>query len=129
MKNGLPVVTLLLAIAAGCGGDSQTQGEKACKDLSAKLAECHLAAQGVCNAGAACSVECAAQATCSDLTAAQPGGAYLSCILACSGADPDAFVCADGQHYLPRAGVCNGVPQCPDGSDEATCGAADAGPG
>ena len=124
MKNE-PGFLLLMIALAGCGG-GKTSGEKACDDLSSKLAQCHLTIQGACNTSAPCAVECAVKAECSQLTAA-PTGSYLQCVKVCSGAPADAFVCKDGRSYIPRAGVCNGRPECPDGSDEAACGGKDAG--
>jgi hypothetical protein len=116
----IPVLALLLA----CGGsDTPSEGDMACKELAAKLAECHLTTRGVCNTGEPCGVRCAAMATCSQLTDAKASGSYLSCIRACSGAGPDDFVCADQRQFLNKSGVCDGRFQCLDGSDEADCGA------
>lgn len=131
MLQILSGAALLVALAAGCSGDSKSAGQKACADLATKLSQCQLTlpAGRSCNTGNPCVVECAVNATCEELAASPPKGAYLACVAACSGAGPTDFVCASGTAYVPRAAVCDGTPQCPDGSDEKSCGAPDAGSG
>ena len=112
-----------LLVSAGCGSNKGTSaGDKACQDLQAKLDECHLQVKGsVCNATEPCSVECAAHADCSQL-GATPTGSYLACIATCSGASATDFVCKDASGFVHQGAVCDGTPQCLDGSDEANCG-------
>lgn len=120
---------VMLAACSGGGDSATTSGDQACKDLQAKLDECHLVARGTCNTSQPCAVECAAHADCTQLAAPAPSGSALSCIAACSGAGPTDFVCKDGSAFIAKAGVCDGRAQCHDGSDEAGCGTADAGTG
>jgi len=119
-----------LVVTASCSSDSgPSEGEKACQDLQAKLAECQLTLQGTCNSNEPCAVECAAKSDCAQLTASAPTGSYLTCVAACSGAGQNDFICKDGKAFVNKAAVCDGKPQCPDGSDEADCGAKDSGVG
>lgn len=114
-------------VVAACACNSQSAGEKACQDLSAKLAQCGLTlpADTACNEGQPCLVECAVNASCAELAARSPTGSYLFCLAECGG----DFVCADGTHFIKKTAVCDGQPQCPDGSDELHCSSSDAGPG
>ena len=120
---------LLAALLSACGGDDEpSDGEQACKELRAKLAECGFTTQATCNEREPCAVRCGVMAECSQLMAGTPSGSFASCIAVCSGAQPDDFICADGRAYLKKEGVCDGQFQCLDGSDEANCpGAAGAG--
>jgi hypothetical protein len=121
------VWTLIPCVIIACSSSSEpSSGEKACQDLTAKLAQCHLMVAGTCNPAQACVVECAAQADCSQLTAT-PSGSYLACIASCSGAGPDDFICKDARAFIHKSAVCDGRAQCPDGSDEADCVSNDAG--
>jgi hypothetical protein len=122
---GLVVLGLLCGCSSSDSGPSD--GEKACQELQAKLTECHLT--GECNTNEPCAVRCAANAECAEIGTLPTTGPYFDCIAACSGAGPDDFICADRQHFLNKRFVCDGRPQCPDGSDEKGCGAADAGKG
>jgi hypothetical protein len=120
----MPAILLM----ASCSSDKSTgEGDKACQDLQAKLIECKLVEQGVCNTAEPCAVECAAHADCDQLKAGTPSGGYLTCVAACSGAGPTDFICKDASGYVKQPGVCDGIRQCPDGSDEANC--SDAGTG
>jgi hypothetical protein len=122
------VWALIPLIVIACGSsDGPSSGEKACQDLAAKLAQCHLMNAAACNPAQACVVECAAQAECAQLTSPVPSGSYLSCVAACSGAGPDDFICKDARAFIPKGAVCDGRAQCPDGSDEADCTSTDAG--
>jgi hypothetical protein len=114
---------LSLALVTACSGkDEPTSGERACRDLQAKLSECLLLA--ACDSNQPCAAECAAHAECADLTASVPSGSYLACLAVCSGAGPDDFVCKDAKGFVHQSAVCNGQYECRDGSDEANCGAA-----
>lgn len=126
MKN----ITFYLcwATLVACGGtDSPSEGEKACDDFAAKLAQCHLTTTSTCNASQPCAVKCGVMADCSQLTQPVPSGSFLACIGVCSGAGPDDFVCKDGRRFVAKAGVCDGQFQCLDGSDEVNCAATDTG--
>src|SRR5678815_6030947 len=80
------VTILLLAIAAGCSSDSgPSEGDKACQDFEAKLAQCNIQAQGVCNASQPCTVKCAAQADCNQILESPPTGTHLACLGECTG--------------------------------------------
>jgi hypothetical protein len=123
----ISLISVVLLLIAGCGSDTATStGERACQDLQAKVAACGLNSAGGCNPEHACSAECAAHASCDQLKAGTPSGSYLSCVAACSGAGPGDFVCNDASGYVKQAGVCDGVAQCHDGSDERNCGDAGA---
>lgn len=131
IRIGMLVAPLCLA---QCGGDEESAGEKACKRVAAKLEECSLMLPvgSKCSAETSleiCAANCMADAPCAEISSDAIDTGYFRCTVECQGAGPDDFICASGTAYLPRAGVCNGTPQCPDGSDEAPalCGAADAG--
>jgi hypothetical protein len=124
----LPLAQFMVVVACG-NSDDKSAGDKACEDLSARLASCSLTIQGVCNSSEPCAVDCAAQASCDQLKASVPSGSFLSCVAACSGAAPDDFVCKDAKGFVKKAGVCDGTPQCLDQSDEADCPDGPAGSG
>ena len=115
-----------------CGSDEETSGEKICRQVEAKLTECGLMIDPAfrCRADTAtqqCAGQCLIDAPCAELTSNATDTNYIRCQAECSGAGPDDFICANGEAFLPQSELCNGVPQCPDGSDETSCGAPDAG--
>jgi hypothetical protein len=125
---------LPLLAATACGGSDETEGEKVCGEVDAKLAECNLQLPSGtrCNDkgddATLCAARCLVDASCADIVSDEADTSYVRCVAACSGASPDDFICASGNAFVPAAGVCDGVSQCPDGSDEAGCdGAADGG--
>ena len=118
-------LTMALLLACACGGeDEPTEGEQACDELEDKLAECRLTTNGTCNEDQPCVVRCAIDADCAQLTMSPPTGSYLACVAGCSGAGPDDFICMDGRGFVAKTGMCDGLYQCMDGSDEADCGTA-----
>jgi hypothetical protein len=130
---------LLCAVGlVGCGGgdDEETEGEKVCRAIAAKLDECNrqLPAGTRCNdqgdEEVLCVGRCFAEASCAEIASSSADTDYIRCVAACSGAQPGDFICASGTAYVPAAAVCDGVAQCPDESDEADCeSGADAGAG
>jgi len=123
-------VTVGLALVwGGCGSSDSapSEGDKACQDFEAKLAQCNIQAQGVCNSSQPCTVKCAAEADCNQILESPPTGSHLACLGECTGVGADAFACKDGKKIVARAGVCNGDFNCLDGSDEENCGVKDAG--
>jgi hypothetical protein len=126
MRAWIQIGLLLVVALAACGEDEKSEGEKACDDFKDKLAECRLMTAGQCNTSQPCVVRCGVNAPCNEL-APQPSGGLLQCIAACSGAKPDDFVCKDGRQFVAKTGVCDGMFQCLDGSDEANCAGAGSG--
>jgi hypothetical protein len=132
--SGSVIATRILIFTlcvVGCGGgddDSETRGERLCRQVVDKLDSCNLELQAStrCNEDAAeavlCAAQCAIDAPCGELTTMGSETTYMRCVATCSGAGPEDFICDDGAGFLPAAGVCDGVSQCPDGSDEAQCG-------
>jgi hypothetical protein len=116
-----------MLVALGCGSDGPSEGEKACDDFAAKLAQCHLTNTAKCNTSEPCAVKCGLMADCRQLVERVPTGSFLACIGACSGAGPDDFLCKDGTRFVAKLGLCDGRFQCLDGSDEMNCKAQDAG--
>ena len=116
-------------LSAGCGSTDSgpTEGEKACQELQTKLQQCGLTA--ICDTNEPCSARCAIDADCNEIVQKPVDGPYMKCIAACSGAQPDDFICKDGKRAVRKEGVCDGQFQCLDGSDEANCGVKDAGTG
>ncbi len=121
MRNGLLAV---LGLCWGIACSSNDKSAPTCQELQTKLSKCGLVATMSCNATSSCDLRCATNATCDELKAMPPSGAYLDCQAACAGIGPNPFVCANGTQFVDRKGVCDGVAACRDGSDEANCGAA-----
>ena len=124
---------LICATAFACGGENESSGpseaDVLCEALDKKVVECGLGTAVNCGVGEAC-MRCAVDADCAQISGAVEGNPYYACLAECSGASLDDFICADGSGFVsrrgdadggPGGGVCDGIPQCPDGSDEATC--------
>lgn len=117
-------------LSLGCGDDSDDTAdanEQLCMDLTDKLEECKstldtsMGCRSTPTDAERCSAECVVQGKCAEITGKPGDNSFYRCLAACSGADPDAFICLDGRGYLAARGVCDGEKQCPDGSDEADC--------
>jgi hypothetical protein len=123
--------TVFALATAACSSDSHSNKNDGvagvCEDVKAKVVECKLNVDtsGPCNANVdevtVCSAKCAVKASCNEINGPPTGNAYYQCLAVCSGGSGDDFICADGTSFLAKAGVCDGVAQCPDGSDEASC--------
>lgn len=115
---------LICATAFACGGENESnepsEAELLCDALDNKVVECGLDTAKNCAVGEACML-CAVDADCAQISGAVDGNPYYACLAECSGASPDDFICADRSGFVAEPGVCDGIPQCPDGSDEATC--------
>lgn len=122
----------LLVVACG-SDDGGGSGNQLCDDVRSKLDQCGIVILGgvPCDPGATeeqkCDARCITTVTCSDLVDATKASPYLACQIQCSGFGSDAFICDNLEYFIPRTSVCNGTPQCPDGSDENNCGTSDAG--
>lgn len=130
------IVTLGMLIGflciINCGEGEESEGEKVCDKLEAKLAECNLTYEpGLqCKADDSleiCLLNCLIGASCKAVKDQKSDIELVRCNARCSGAGPDDFICADGKAFVLSAAVCDGMYQCLDGSDEADCDAADAG--
>jgi len=132
----IATLTLALTLPLGltllhCGGDDEGSGGSAlCKQVDAKLDECSVTfGSGECSAKGEreeCLAQCIVDSPCESLTDDSATSSFVQCTLACQGAGPDWFTCADGSGAVEPAGVCNGRFECGDGSDEASCGDAGA---
>ena len=118
-------VAVPLVCAAGCGSKDTNKNSRVCGQVRDKIAECHLNGVAACDQNTSdaviCSAQCLVDAQCAQITASAKNNPYYVCIAKCSGAAPGDFICYDGSGFLPKAGVCDGVRQCPDGSDESAC--------
>jgi hypothetical protein len=121
------LIAVLLCGLSACGSDDDTNpNAQLCEDVRAKLQECNKpVSSGQCREDVSEAVLCAARCTvaaeCAQINAPATDNPYYRCVAECSGAPPDAFICADGSVFVAAQGVCDGTPQCPDGSDEANC--------
>jgi hypothetical protein len=131
MRNTIAFLGIILGMLSltHCG---DTEGEKACKRLNAKLKKCKLEYVAGEKCGAKtdvriCVVNCMIKAPCDELENENTDSDLIRCEAECSGAGPDDFICADGMEFLSPEFVCDEEPDCTDGSDEANCDKADAG--
>jgi len=131
-KGALAVAAISFALSIGCSssdGKATSDTQQACDSFQGKLSQCGLASTQGCGALSTCLLNCAANATCTQLQEKPPTGSYLNCQAACQGIGADPFVCASGEEFIDKRGRCDGRPQCPDGSDEVGCGNGSGGAG
>jgi len=127
MKLGCACCVVVSLLAACSGSDTDSESQALCDDLTAKVSECmidvdtSMGCKSNLTEAEKCAAGCVIEAECADISGPVQNNPYYRCVAVCSGAGPDDFICSDGSGYLPPAGVCDGMPQCPDGSDEASC--------
>ena len=120
---------VIVVVACGGGGDEAEVDpvEQLCDDAKDKAEECNQAldTSGGCltdpGEDVICSVRCMVDADCDQLFGPREKNSYYVCQATCDGLGPDDFLCDDVSGFLSPNGECNGVPECPDGSDEAAC--------